>query len=111
MVEAWDFPEMAERFRWIPEEQRSLLIPYNEEARALRDALAEAARAGRMPRREDFRRAQQFSVSVYEQEWESLLSRRELVHEEAGIWMLTDAEAYSAGVGLLKNRGEFDYIV
>ncbi len=111
MVEAWDFPEMAERFRWIPEEQRSLLIPYNEEARALRDALAEAARAGRMPRREDFRRAQQFSVSVYEQEWESLSSRRELVHEEAGIWMLTDAEAYSAGVGLLKHRGELDYIV
>lgn len=111
MVEAWDFPEMAERFQLIPGGQRTVLAPYGEAAEELRAALLQMSRAGVMPSRRHFRLAQQLSVSIYAEEWKRLAPVMECLHEEAGIYMLAEGRAYSDGVGLLREWEDLDYVI
>lgn len=111
MVEAWDFPAMAEKFRLMPGGQGTLLVPYGEEGEELRGALVAASQSGRMPSRQELRRAQQLSVTVYDGEWEALAPYRESLHQEAGIWMLTDEHCYSPDVGLIRDLAPIEYIM
>lgn len=111
MAEAWDFPEMAKRFQLIPGVQRTVLVRYGEAAEGLRTALRQAEKAGVMPSRQDFRRAQQLSVSIYEAEWERLIPLMECLHEETGLYMLAEERVYSDDVGLLREWEDFDYVI
>ncbi len=106
----WDFPEMEKRFRLIPGGQTAVLVPYGEAGQALRERLQGLARAGHMPTREDFRAAQQYSVSVYAADWARLQAMGDWVHEKAGLFMLSDERAYSPQTGLLRDVSELTYI-
>ncbi len=109
-MQCWDFPAMDAAFRLIPGGQKSVLVPYGEAGEALRRRLQALGQAGLMPTREDFRQAQQYSVSVYAADWERLQAMGGWVHEKAGLFMLSDARAYSPQTGLLRDFSELSYI-
>lgn len=99
----WDFPEIAQRFRFIDQEQLPLLVSYGEEGEQIRAELSEMDKLGIMPGRRMFRRLQAFSVNVYREEWNRLRPHCECVHQKAGIWILCTKEGYDAQRGLLKD--------
>ncbi|MFI3244213.1 MAG: CRISPR-associated helicase Cas3' [Akkermansia sp.] len=110
-LRAWDFPEMSKRFSLIPQSTRSLMVLYNDDARALREELIECQQYNRMPNRAQFRRLQQYSVSVYAGMWERLAPFMSCEHQAADIYILSESGGvYDANVGLL-NEGEEDYLV
>lgn len=100
----WDFPEIARKFRFIEQDQRSLVVPFGDTAEDIRRELLDMACCNpvRMPDRALYRRLQAYSVSVYNEEWVRLLPYCECLHQKAGIWMLADAAFYDACCGLLK---------
>lgn len=110
----WDFPEIARRFRFIEQEQRSLIVPFGDDAEDIRRELLDMGRCNpvRMPGRAMYRRLQLYSVSVYNEEWARLLPYCECVHPKAGIWMLADAAFYDVRRGLLKDANPItDYVL
>ncbi len=106
----WDFPEMAARFCLIPGGQTPVLVPYNDEARALRERIALLGKMNppRMPSREDYRLLQQYSVNVYAAE---LAQRGTLLHKDAGIYELLNHSDYRPGTGLLRETPEINYVL
>ncbi|MCU0797371.1 MAG: CRISPR-associated helicase Cas3' [Akkermansiaceae bacterium] len=62
----------AERFRLIDSNTHSVLIPWGEGGRALCEEIRTLKRQNRHPNRFHFRRAQQFTVQVYDGEWNHL---------------------------------------
>ncbi len=109
-MQCWNFPEIEKSFRLIPGGQASVLVPYGETGEALRHRLQSLAQAGLMPTREDFRAAQQVSVSVYASDRTRLQVMGDWVHEKAGLFMLSDERAYSPQTGLLRDFSELSYI-
>lgn len=105
-VLSWDFPRISADFQMIDGVQQSLFVPYGKGAEELRTEILVLQRAGRKPNREHFRRIQQFSVSVYESDWESF--QKECLHEQAGIYMLCEPGVYDAEQGLLRSVGDVD---
>lgn len=105
-LETMAFRTVGERFRLIETETRRVMVPYGAEADALAEHLRALNRAGVMPKRSDFRKLQQFSVAVYANEAQGLPC--ELLHEEAGIYLMNDTVRYDAALGLL--RASQDYI-
>ena len=107
----WDFPEIAQRFRFIDQEQLPLLVSYGEEGELIRAELSVMDKHEIMPGRRMFRRLQAFSVNVYREEWNRLRLHCECVHQKAGIWMLRSKEGYDAQRGLLKDfQTQTEYI-
>ncbi len=106
----WDFPAMERAFRLIPGGQSTVLVPYGAAGQALRERLLALDQAGLMPTREDFRAAQQFSISVYAADWARLQATGDVVHKKAGLFMLSDERAYSRQMGLLREFSELSYI-
>lgn len=98
---SWDFPQMAEDFRMIDGAQRSLLVPYGEEAEMLRDEILDIQAAGRKPNRSLFRRMQQLSVALYEADWQRV--QKECLHKDAGVYMLCSPGAYHEKMGLRRD--------
>jgi len=110
MVKSWDFPEMEKKFRMIPDGQRSLLVPYGEDVEMLRHSLLELDALHKMPGRELFRRVQQLSVSVYENDWKNLPIS--CIHQGAGLCMLESPDLYDENIGLLRvGDREESYVV
>lgn len=110
----WNFPEIACKFRFIEQEQRSLLVPFGDDAEDIRRELLDMACCNpvRMPDRALYRRLQAYSVSVYHEEWARLLPHCECLHHKTGIWMLADAAYYDARCGLLKEANLItDYVL
>ncbi len=105
---AWNFPLIAKKFGIIPGGQHNLIIPYGDEGEELRTRLLDLDRLKIMPTREDYRKIQRFSVSVYPQEWDAL--PKEPVHKAAGLLMLADAAWYDAERGLLREPIDCNYV-
>ncbi len=105
---AWNFPLIAKKFGMIPGGQHNLIIPYGDEGEELRTRLLDLDRLKIMPTREDYRKIQRFSVSVYPQEWDAL--PKEPVHKAAGLLMLADAAWYDAERGLLREPIDCSYV-
>lgn len=62
----------AERFRLIDSNTHSVLIPWGEKGFALCEEIRALQRQNRVPSRSHYRRAQQFTVQVYDGEWQHL---------------------------------------
>lgn len=62
----------AERFRLIDSNTHTVLIPWGEEGRQLCEEIRALKIQNRSPNRRHFRRAQQFTVLVYDSEWQHL---------------------------------------
>ena len=70
--ETYRFKTAAERFRLIDSETHSVLIPWGAEGKALAEEIRDLKKQGRLPNRSHYRRAQQFTVQVYDGEWQQL---------------------------------------
>ena len=88
---AYKFKTAAEKFRLIDSVTHPVLIPWGEKGKALGEELRSLAKQGRFPNRSHYRRAQQFTVQVYEHEWISLKASLTLLFDEA-IAILTHPE-------------------
>ncbi len=104
----WDFPLMAQRFCLIPGGQVPVLVPYGEEAEALRSRLLALKDSKLSPTREDFRKLQQYSVNVYAAE---LTRRCAPLYKEMEIYELQNPADYSAATGLQRESTEIDYVL
>jgi CRISPR-associated endonuclease/helicase Cas3 len=88
---AYKFKTAAEKFRLIDSATHPVLIPWGEKGKALGEELRSLAKQGRFPNRSHYRRAQQFTVQVYEHEWISLKPSLTLLFDEA-VAILTHPE-------------------
>lgn len=101
----WNFRAMAEDFRLIDNDQQVILVPYGEEAEAIRRELLKLGSRDIMPPRELYRRLQSISVSVYRTEMEHLEAHLEKLHHAAEISMLCTEGLYSIETGLARATG------
>lgn len=88
---AYSFKTAAEKFRIIDSATHPVLIPWGAKGQALGEELRSLAKQGRSPNRGHYRRAQQFTVQVYEHEWITLKPCLTLLFDEA-IAILTHPE-------------------
>jgi CRISPR-associated endonuclease/helicase Cas3 len=96
----FQFRTAAARYRLICEEQTPVLVPYNDEAKAM----IENIKADRPIDYAFFREAQKYSVSLRDAVLEKLDDNRTLYrHESAGLWALLNERGYSSKKGMLPN--------
>ena len=112
----WDFPDIEHSFRLIPHGQKTLLVPYGEDAEALRERILAAKKKNIPLTRADFRLIQQYSVNVYAQEWNRLVPPNgpryvDVLDADAELCMLLP-HYYDFHIGLLREpTAEINYIL
>src|SRR5690606_1904347 len=72
-VRTYRFRTAAETFRLIDSNTHAVLIPWGPEGKALAEEIRDLKKQNRVPNRSHYRRAQQFSVQVYDGEWQRLM--------------------------------------
>jgi len=90
------FRTAASRYRIIREEQTSILVLYNDEARRLRDRFLKSAEI-------DFqllRDAQRYCVGVRDILLNALHNNALIVPHDSGVWLLVNERAYSPAKGI-----------
>lgn len=105
-LRSWNFPEIEKKFQMIPDGQRAVFVCYDDVAQDLSERLRFKERLGRL----DYQMIQQYSVNVYEKEWDRLIPYMKQVHAGADIWMLSQSELYSCDTGLLREPVVLNYI-
>ena len=98
------FRTAAARYQIIRDEQTSILVPYNKEARTIRDQLARGDPV-------DFailRKAQRYLVGVRDNWVAKLMGNQLISQHDCGLWWLTNEGAYSAERGLSLQSAGFD---
>lgn len=68
----YDFKTAAEKFRLIESDTHPVLIAWGAKGRKLEKEIRQLSRAGKSPNRSHYRRAQQFTVQIYDGEWQTL---------------------------------------
>lgn len=99
---AYDFKTAAERFRMIEENGKSICIPYSERGEQLCKQLRHAG-----PSRGLLRLLQRYTVSVYEQVYQALLTAGDIELTDQGYAMLTNDSLYDKQLGLMIDRPGF----
>lgn len=96
------FREAAKRFQMIPQATHPLIIPWGEQGKKLCEELLEMNKFGRLPNRSHYRRAQRYSVQVYEWEWKQLIfsGRIESLHDGAIHLLIHPENNYNEAFGL-----------
>ena len=96
------FREAAKRFEMIPRITHALVIPWGDDGKALCDELRDLSKIGIFPKRSHFRRAQRFTVQVYEHEWKQLIydGRIESQHDGAIHLLIHPENDYEKSFGL-----------
>ncbi len=69
---AYSFKTAAERFRLIESNTHPVLIPWGAKGRKLCEEIRNLNKQNRNPDRTHYRRAQQFTVQIYDGEWQQL---------------------------------------
>lgn len=98
----WNFPDIADKFKLIPKRQISLMIPYGKEAELLRSKIINNKDCRNFLTRKDYHVLQQYSVSVYENEWKNLQNQCEILYDD--IWALSNPDMYDLECGLLHEQ-------
>ena len=80
---SYDYKRAAQDFRLIPSATHSILIPWGSLGQALAKEIRELDRFKISPKREHYQRAQQFTVQVYDHEWQHLQNRISLHCDDA----------------------------
>jgi CRISPR-associated endonuclease/helicase Cas3 len=88
---AYSFKTAAEKFRLIDSVTHSVFIPWGKGGKALEEEFRSLAKQGRSPNLSHYRRAQQFTIQVYENEWITLKPSLTLLFDES-IAILTHPE-------------------
>jgi CRISPR-associated endonuclease/helicase Cas3 len=97
---AFLFKTAAERFKLIPSITKSVLIPWEAEGRALAEELRHLSKIGHPPSRQHFRKAQQYTVQVYENEWQHMQNRVEVLCDGAFPVLIHPENNYDPQTGL-----------
>jgi CRISPR-associated endonuclease/helicase Cas3 len=97
---AYSFKTAAEKFRLIPSATHSILIPWGTHGQALAKEIRDLDRFKHPPRREHYQRAQQFTVQVYDHEWQHLQNRISLHCDEAFAILIHPENDYHPSTGL-----------
>ena len=71
-LQTYRFKTAAERFRLIDNDTHSVLVPWGPKGKALAEEIRALKIQNRLPTRSHYRRAQQFTVQVYDDEWTHL---------------------------------------
>jgi CRISPR-associated endonuclease/helicase Cas3 len=90
------FRTAASRYQIIRDEQTPIVVPYNDDGRALRERLL---RSGDV----DFallRNAQQYIVAIRDNLLTALVDSGTIVQHDCGLWLMMNDSAYSADKGL-----------
>lgn len=97
----FDFATVAERFRFIEDTQRPVIIPWGETGRALVDSLRATHRLHRPPPLDVARRLQRYTVTISQHEWQNAqgLGLIELLHERFPVLVSPELH-YAADTGL-----------
>ncbi|MCC7146347.1 MAG: CRISPR-associated helicase Cas3' [Phycisphaeraceae bacterium] len=91
------FREASQKYRLIPNEETTIVVPFNEDAEKLiRQLLTMPDPPGRM----FLRQLQPFTVSVHEHELQRLHDNQVLI-ESHGLWILGNDKAYDQNLGLI----------
>jgi len=94
------FRTAAESFRLIDSNTHAVLIPWGPEGKALAEEIRDLKKQNRVPNRSHYRRAQQFSVQVYDGEWQQLKPRLSLHCDEAFAILDHPEDCYHHDTGL-----------
>ncbi|MGB0744691.1 MAG: CRISPR-associated helicase Cas3' [Opitutales bacterium] len=78
----YSFKTAAQRFRLIESQTHSVFIPWGPKGRALEEEIRSLRKQNRSPNLSHYRRAQQFTVQVYEGEWKCLKTKLSFHCEE-----------------------------
>ena len=96
----YDYKRAAQDFRLIPSSTHSILIPWGTHGKALAKEIRDLDRFKITPTREHYQRAQQFTVQVYEHEWQHLQNCISLHCEEAFAILIHPENDYHPHTGL-----------
>lgn len=96
------FREADKRFQMIPQATHPLIIPWGDKGRALCEELRSRDKVKLPPAREHYRRAQRFTVQVYEWEWQQMLLSGgvESLHDRAIHLLIHPENDYDPNFGL-----------
>lgn len=90
------FREASTRYKIIREQELPILVPYDAQARAIRETLLRSERVD-----SDFlRSAQRYLVPVFKTLLQKLVERSLVIEHPSGIWVLTNDDSYSKEKGL-----------
>ena len=96
------FREADKRFQMIPQVTNPLIVPWGDRGRALCEELRSRDKIKLPPSLEHYRRAQRFTVQVYDWEWQQLLltGRVESLHDGAIHILIHPENDYDEAFGL-----------
>lgn len=95
---SFPFRDIAKQFKLINDDSICVLIPYDEEAEAIVQELRNGIRTRAL-----LRKAGQFVVNVYEQQYEKLFGQGAIEKIDDNISLLTDVKLYNDKTGLNVN--------
>jgi CRISPR-associated endonuclease/helicase Cas3 len=90
------FRTAASLYQIIREEQQSILVPYNADARAMRDRLLRSGEADYLLLRD----AQRYVVGVFDKMLDKFCENGVVIPHESGLWLLVNDNAFSREKGL-----------
>jgi len=96
----YKFKTAAETFRLIDSNTHPVLIPWGAKGRKLAQEIRDLKKQSRVPNRSHYRRAQQFTVQVYDGEWQDLKPHLSLHCEEAFAILDHPENSYHPQTGL-----------
>ncbi len=104
-AKSYSYKTAAERFRLIESNTHPVLIPWGPKGRKLAEEIRKLSRLGLSPNRSHYRRAQQFSVQIYDGEWQDLKPSLSFHCDEAFAILDHHQNNYHPHTGL-KRSGE-----
>ena len=89
------FRDIAEAFRLIDSPTTAVFIPYNDDAKEIADKF----RSFKPPTKQDYRKAQRYTVSLYQHDFDKISPA--LFETESGMFILTTAGKYDERLGII----------
>ncbi|GEM_PF-1829017 len=99
-VHAYSFKTAAMRFRLIDSDTHAVFIPWGPKGKAIEKEIRDLRKQNRMPNRSHYRRVQQFTVQVYDNEWRGMQNRIELLYDGAIAVLVHPENGYQRDTGL-----------
>ena len=99
-AKTYRFKTAAERFRLIDSPTHTILIPWGAKGEKLTEEIRDLKKQMRTPNRSHYRRAQQFTVQIYEQEWQAIQNNISLHCDDAFAILEHHQNNYHRDTGL-----------
>ena len=107
-LKTYRFKTAAERFRLIDSNTHPVLIPWGPKGQRLCKEIRDLDKQHRVPKRNHFRSAQQFTVQVYDGEWQQLKSALSFHCDEAFAILDHPEAGYHPQTGLVRPETSHD---